>query len=202
MEVYDGIVEKPGRLLWTAVMPPVIWIRHVSWALSSAVQLHILMLVASNPTPGKNVHSRSSRRDNKAPFSDASLKPARRSLISWELQFYVISINTMYTFSKVRCYVFASCLLPSILSALCLSTSAIHPSIEISAYSDAHICIFTYVLTLYACMLSVRMRACDVCVVCLWHNATCAYGVSMGIRAYVDACVYLRLYAHTTTACM
>ena len=95
MEVYDGIVEKPGRLLWTAVMPPVIWIRHVSWALSSAVQLHILMLVASNPTPGKNVHSKSSRRDSKAPFSDASLKPARRSLISWELQFYVISINTM-----------------------------------------------------------------------------------------------------------
>jgi hypothetical protein len=32
----------------------------------------------------------------------------------------------------------------------------------------------------YACMQ--RMR-----VVCLWHNATCAYGVSMGIRAYVDA---------------
>jgi hypothetical protein len=48
VRVYDGITDLPGTLLWHAVVPPVVWLRHVSWAFTSAIQLHLLLCIASN----------------------------------------------------------------------------------------------------------------------------------------------------------
>ena len=51
VQVYEGITDSPGRLLWKATIPPVVWLRHLSWAITSSIQLHLLISVASTPPP-------------------------------------------------------------------------------------------------------------------------------------------------------
>ena len=49
VEVMDGIVLTPGRLLYRPVQPAVYWVRHVEWAISTSLCLFLLAHLASTP---------------------------------------------------------------------------------------------------------------------------------------------------------
>ena len=49
VQVADGITTAPGNLLYRRMQPPVIWIRHVDWAISTSIALFLLTLLAGTP---------------------------------------------------------------------------------------------------------------------------------------------------------
>eukprot|EP00277_Geminigera_cryophila_P004308 CAMPEP_0179423244 /NCGR_PEP_ID=MMETSP0799-20121207/10894_1 /TAXON_ID=46947 /ORGANISM="Geminigera cryophila, Strain CCMP2564" /LENGTH=333 /DNA_ID=CAMNT_0021197501 /DNA_START=29 /DNA_END=1027 /DNA_ORIENTATION=- len=99
VEVFDGIVDTPGRLLWRAVVPPIVWLRHVSWVFTSAIQLHLIMSAASNGArqleavrhPGATMQMQANLRELRPLHSSKK----RSSTVPLEMRFYVISINTL-----------------------------------------------------------------------------------------------------------
>ena len=82
VEVFDGIVENPGRLKWRATTPPIVWMRHVTWAATTCIQLHMLMALASNGKEDKGHRPLDKRR-------------SRRSQVVWEVRFYIMALNLM-----------------------------------------------------------------------------------------------------------
>jgi bacteriorhodopsin len=49
VKVVDGIISAPGVLLFRDIKPPIRWIRHVDWAISTSIALLLLNLLAGSP---------------------------------------------------------------------------------------------------------------------------------------------------------
>ena len=119
VQVYEGITDSPGRLLWKATIPPVVWLRHLSWAITSSIQLHLLISVASTPPPAPHRKIGGSKLPlSQLPLSEAGeaddeaasgppLAAQGRSVegdacggeraraVPSEMRFYVLSVNSL-----------------------------------------------------------------------------------------------------------
>jgi len=73
VRVMENIVDSPGHFLVRPVMPPVFWTRHVAWAITTSIDIHQLVSVASSSPRG----------------------PVGARSVPIGLQVYVLSLNVM-----------------------------------------------------------------------------------------------------------
>ena len=73
MRVMENIVDSPGHFLVRPIMPPVFWTRHVAWAITTSIDIHQLVSVASSSPRG----------------------PVGARSVPIGLQVYVLSLNVM-----------------------------------------------------------------------------------------------------------
>ena len=73
VRVMENIVDSPGHFLVRPIMPPVFWTRHVAWAITTSIDIHQLVSVASSSPRG----------------------PVGARSVPIGLQVYVLSLNVM-----------------------------------------------------------------------------------------------------------